>query len=315
MNLDDVASFVRVVDLGTISAAAAAEGVPKSTISRRIARLEDALGVELLRRSPRSFALTEDGRLLHTRATGALQELANVEQALSDARETPRGTLVVTAPHDLGRSIAVAELLAQYRARYPEVSVHVRLEERVLDLVAEGVDVALRAHGGDIPGEAGLMTRSLGAQRARLYASPDYLARHEEPSSPAELDRHEVVAHSTASSRTLVLYHSDGTETRPSVSPAHRVNDFGLAQALVQSGAGIGILPDFAANEPEREGRLVCVLRDWSARSAQLSLVWPASRHLAPRVRAFIDLASRRLGAEGLDLARRFPARNGNDPP
>src|SRR5689334_7291184 len=123
MNLNDLASFIRVVELGTISAAAAAEGVPKSTISRRIARLEDELGVELLRRSARAFALTEDGQLLHARSTAALQELADVEQQLSETGESPRGRLVVSGPRDLGSSDTVTKMFAEYRTTYPEVDV------------------------------------------------------------------------------------------------------------------------------------------------------------------------------------------------
>ncbi|HVI01714.1 MAG TPA: LysR family transcriptional regulator, partial [Enhygromyxa sp.] len=163
MDLNDLASFVRVVELGTISAAAAAEGVPKSTISRRIARLEDELGVELLRRSARSFGLTEDGRMLHARSAAALQELADVERQLTQTDDIPRGRLVLTAPRDIAGSVAFAKLLAEYRSTYPDVRVEVRLERRYVDLIGEGVDVALRAHNGEIPGDAGLLTRSLGA--------------------------------------------------------------------------------------------------------------------------------------------------------
>ncbi len=180
MNLNDLASFVRVVDLGTISAAAAAEGVPKSTITRRVARLETELGVELLRRSARSFTVTDDGRLLHQRSSGAVRELMDAEQALAASAEMPNGRLVVTAL-DFGRSEAFAELVVGYRARYPDVTVEVRLENRAVDLIYEGVDVGIR--GGDVPGTSQLMARSFDMPPAGFYASPEYVQRREVPAT------------------------------------------------------------------------------------------------------------------------------------
>jgi DNA-binding transcriptional LysR family regulator len=295
LNLNDLASFVRVVELGTISAAAAAEELPKSTISRRVARLEEALGVELLRRSGRSFIVTEDGQLLHARAAGALQELADVEQALEDGRETPRGTLVITGPHDLSRVPVFSELLVEYRSRYPEVHVVVRLEGRVVDLILEGVDIGFRAHDGDIPGDPGLMARSLGAPVAGLYASPDYLRRRGTPTTPAALVEHELVAH-IAIPETLVLHCVTGDTATTLMRSMFRVNDFGLVQGLAEAGAGVAVLPASTARLP-RESALVRLLPQWSTRTGQLTLVWPASRQLAPRVRSFIDLATERMAA------------------
>ncbi len=135
MNLNDLASYVRVVDLGTIAAAAKAEGVPRSTITRRIARLEEDLGVELLRRSARSFAITEDGHLLHRLASGSIRELHGAERALtSSISDAPSGRLVISAP-DFARSEPFADLLARYRHRYPEVGIALRVENHVVDLV------------------------------------------------------------------------------------------------------------------------------------------------------------------------------------
>lgn len=297
MNLNDLASFVRVVELGTISAAADAEELPKSTISRRIARLEEALGVELLRRSGRSFMVTEDGQLLHARAAGALQELADVEQALEDGREMPRGTLVITAPHDLSRVPAFTELLVEYRSRYPDVRVVVRLEGRIIDLILEGVDIGFRAHGGEIPGDRGLMARSLGAPLAGLYASPDYLRRRGTPTTPAALSEHELVTH-IAFSESLVLRCATGETTTTSMAAVFRVNDFGLVQSLAEAGAGVAVLPASSTANSPRESALVRLLPEWSMRAGQLTLVWPASRQLAPRVRSFIDMASERMAAD-----------------
>ncbi len=295
MNLNDLASFIRVVELGTISAAAAAEGVPKSTISRRIARLEDELGVELLRRSARSFALTEDGRLLHARSASALQELADVELMLTQTETAPRGRLVLTAPRDIAGSEAFAKLLAEYREMHPEVRVEVRLEMRYVDLVGEGVDVALRAHEGEIPGDAGLMTRSLGAPRAGFFASREYVERRGLPGSPAQLRDHELVLHKLVVGRRLVLRSAAGGQTLELPPPTFVLDDFGLAQRIVEAGGGIGLLVELSVHPRVADGQVVRALPDWSLQLGRISLVWPASRHLAPRVRCFVALASERL--------------------
>lgn len=295
MDLNDLASFIRVVELGTISAAAAAEGVPKSTISRRIARLEDALGVELLRRAARSFALTEDGRLLHARSRAALQELADVELQLGEAGDVPRGRLVFSAPRDIASVESFARLLADYRASCPEVRVEVRLESRYVDLVGEGVDVALRAHEGQIPGDAGLMSRSLGHGRAKLYASPEYIERRGRPETLAELSEHELVLHKVLTRRPLVFECGGGQRTIKLGTPAFVLDDFELVRRVIEAGGGIGILAENSANDDLR-GTLVDVIPACSIPFGRLSLVWPASRHLAPRVRIFVDLAARRLG-------------------
>lgn len=296
MNLNDLASFVRVVELGTISAAAAAEGVPKSTISRRIARLEDELGVELLRRSARAFALTEDGQLLHARSTAALQELTDIEQQLTEAGEVPRGRLVVSGPRDIAGSDTIAKLFAEYRASFPAVDVEIRLESRYVDLIGEGVDVALRAHGSEIPGGTGLMSRLIGKSQGKLYASPQYLAQRGKPRSITDLAKHEFVLHRLMIGRPISLRSSNGDERSIDAGTiAFCVDDFGLLRRMVEVGGGIGLLAELAVGTSLRAGTLLPVLPSWSIQLGRLSLVWPASRHLSPRVRSFVDLATQRL--------------------
>jgi DNA-binding transcriptional LysR family regulator len=296
MNLNDLASFVRVVELGTISAAAAAEGVPKSTISRRIARLEDELGVELLRRSARAFALTENGQVLHARSAVALQELVDIEQQLTEVAEVPRGRLVVSGPRDIAGSDTIAKLFAEYRASYPAVDVEIRLEARYVDLIAEGVDVALRAHGAEIPGGAGLMSRFIGGSQGKLYSSPDYLARRGKPRSIDDLAKHDLVLHKVMRARPIVMRSTKGNERSIDVGKiAFWLDDFGLIRRMVEVGAGIGLLAGLGVGSSLRAGNLVPVLPVWSTALGRLSLVWPESRHLSPRVRSFVDLATRRL--------------------
>lgn len=294
MNLDDLATFVRVVELGTFTAAAQAEGVPKSTVSRRVARLEDQLGVALLQRSARSFTVTDDGRLLVRRAAGAVRELEEIGQVIDDLAGVPRGRLVLTTAHDLGRQRQVAELIAAYRSAHPQVTVEVRLEERMVDLVREGVDVALRAHGAPrIPGEAGLMARAVGGARSGLFGSAAYLESRGAPRTPEALVEHDLVAHVATADRPLRLWSHGEERVVELPEPVAVVNDFGLAEGLIAAGVGLGLLPSAATPIDA----LVRVLPEWQGQAGYLSLVWPDSRHQSPRVRAFIDLAVQRLTA------------------
>lgn len=298
MNLADLASFVRVVDLGTLAAAARAEGVPKSTLSRRITRLEAQLGVALVRRAARGFALTEDGRLLYERAGGPLRDLSRVAEALVEADQVPRGRLVLTAPHDLGASAEMVALVAELRRRYPEVQVELRLEDRVVDLVTEGVDVAIRAHVDEVPGGAELMVRALGQGRLGLFASPAWLATHGAPRAPQDLADADLVLHRAANAHGVILEGPGPPFTLDRARAVVRVNSFRAVRDLVHAGVGLGALPLSSPGPDWSDPGLERVLPEWSSRGGRLSLVWPASRHLAPRVRAFLDLASERLGVE-----------------
>ncbi len=297
INLNDLATFVRVAELGTFSAAAAAEGVPSSTISRRVARLEDDLGVELLRRAARSFNLTEDGRSLHARAIGGLRELEEAAKALTDRLEEPSGRLVVTAPEDLCTAPAVVDLLAAYTERHDEVELELRLLDRFADLVAEDIDVALRVHLTEVvPGDGALMARKLGVLQAALYAAPSYVDRHGAPDAPEGLASHPFVVHSTLAGPTVELNRDDGRTERLDVAKTRFASgSMHVVAAMIERGLGVGPLPRFAAEAAVREGRLVRLLPAWWIRAATLTLLWPSSRNMAPRVRAFLELASERL--------------------
>lgn len=295
MNLNDLSSFVKVVELGTITAAAEAEGVPKSTISRRIAKLEDALGLELLRRAARSFTVTEDGQLLYVRAQGALRELHDVERALVDASDVPRGKLRVTATHGHGGTPEFSALLVDYMSRFPEVQLSVELEERMVDVVREGYDVALRAHSAQIRAEAGLMVRSLSAANGALFATQAYLDAHGTPTCPAELANHRFLSHTGVNRKTRYLVRGTHKVELDTSGTVFEANDFDLIRAQVEANNGIAMLPvEVTARHSAFE--LVQVLPEWITATGRLSLVWPASRNLSPKVRAFIELAVEHLG-------------------
>ncbi len=279
MDLNDLHTFALVAELGTFAAAATRLQVPRSTVSRRVARLEAELDLALLTRSSRSFVLSDDGRALFERCAPALRDIADVERDLADSTAAPRGRLRITASIDLGSTGYLAKLLAGYGARYPDVQVSLEVTNRVVDLMEEGIDLGFRAHAAPLPDRGDLVARRLGAITTGVYASPTYLACHGAPTEVGALGQHRPVAHARAPLA--------GWPTSPPLT----ADDYGPVASLLAAGAGVGGLPDFVARPYVAQGQLVRVLPDWQPAPATLSLVWLRSRHMAPRLRAFIDLA------------------------
>ena len=301
MNLTDLETFVRVAEVGTMSSAARQLGVPKSTVSRRLSRLEQSLGVALLRRSARSFTLTDDGQALQARCAPALRQIAEAQRNLSDAIEEPRGQLSVTVSIDFGVTARFAALVAGFRRVYPGVSLQVMATNRMVDLVEEGFDVAFRLGPAQLPDSDSLMCSRLGDSGGGIYASPSYLERVGEPTHPTELKAHALLSHTaTPFQGGWPLQHSetDSVITVP-VVPKITLNDFAPLGALLAEEAGFGLLPRFVAAEYVARGQLVSVLPDWCLAGGNIWLVWLRSSHLAPRVRSFIDYVKRNLETDG----------------
>ncbi len=288
MNLNDLDTFIAVVEAGTFSATAEKLRVPKSTVSRRVARLEEELGVALLNRASRSFEISDDGRALYDRCAPALRDIADVERDLADSDAAPRGRLCVTTSIDFGTTDYVADLLAAYGERCPEVRVDLQITNRMVDLLEENVDIAFRTHVGALPGRDDLVARRICPVSIGVYASPRYIERFGRPAGMNDLARHRVVAHGT---NYLAAWPA---------APSVTADDYRPVAAILAAGAGIGVLPDFVASPYTARDRLVRVLPDWTVPPATLSVVWLRSRHLAPRVRAFIDLAVERAATSEL---------------
>lgn len=306
MNLNDLQTFVRVAETGSFTKVADELGVPKSTISRRVVRLEEGLGLELLHRGARGLHVTEHGAILRDRCAAALREIADVQRAVVDAGDTPRGMLRITAPKDLGTTLLFARLLTEFRVRFPEITLIVDLGTRRVDLVEEGFDVAVRVHSERLPDTSGLMMRQLGSVVGGLFASPEYLQRKGKPRRPTDLSRHDCVcAAGPRGEARWRLQKGNGGEPFDFEPPATLLaNDYGLVLAALQAGAGIGLLPTFFAQGSVERGDLVQVLPGLRTAEGAVSLVWPATRHLAPRVRAFIDFMTEHVRAGVLSLPK-----------
>jgi DNA-binding transcriptional LysR family regulator len=289
VDLNDVAAFVRVAEDGGFTAAARALRVPKSTVSRALSRLERELDVRLVQRTTRSFALTDAGRAYYERVRGAVAQVAEASADAADRSDEPRGTVRITAPVDLGEAF-LADVIVRFVEKYPQIRFDVSLTARVVDLVAEGFDLALRASP---MGDSTLVVRKLGPAHMGLFASPAYLARKGTPARVEDLASHDFVAFRASGLKNpLTLVGPDGERSFhvPETS-AVTADDLLFVNAATTSGAGIGLLPLFFSSctvALESRG-LTRVLPDWNVRGTPLHLVAPAGRHEPRRVRLFRD--------------------------
>ncbi len=286
-DIEEVIAFLRVAESGSFTAAAQRLRVPKSTVSRRVTRLETKLGAQLLHRTTRNLALTEVGVEFQARAGRALAGLEEATSAVRDGLGTVRGHLRVTAPYDLATG-PLATVIGVFSRTYPQVTVELLLSDHTIDLVAEGIDIALR--GAVALPDSSLVARKLASQSLMLAASPAYAAKHGLPSTPADLHRHELaVMRGNHGQAKLQLHHTDGTIEDLHVRAAVSVNGFGFLRAAAVAGSYIATLPDMHANPEIHSGRLVRVLPEYTAGVGNVFLVHPATKVIPAKVRAFRD--------------------------
>lgn len=285
--IEEIVAFLRVAETGSFTAAGERLALPKSTVSRRVARLEDKLGVQLLHRTTRSLALTEAGNLFQEQAGRALAGLEEATLAAREGRETPRGHLRLTAPYDLGAG-SLAAVIAAFTRKHPEVTVELLLTDRTLDLVAEGLDLALR--GAAALPDSSLVARKLTSLQFYLVASPAYLERRGTPRAPAQLQGHDFALLRANNGRgKLPLHGPDGAVEELSVRAAISANGFGFLRSAAIEGGYIGMLPDMYATLDIRAGRLVRVLPEHTVGAGNVFLVHPAAKVLPAKARVFRD--------------------------
>jgi DNA-binding transcriptional LysR family regulator len=283
--LSGLIAFAKAGSLGSYTAAARSLSISPSAISKSIHRLEQHLGVRLFSRTTRSLSLTAEGRVLHERAVQLLLDAEEFEQAAAATRAEPVGTLKVTASLPLGANV-IAPALPAFRERYPRLNIDLRLTDKLVDIVEEGTDVAVRA--GNIA-EPQLMNLPLGPHRINAFASPEYLARRGTPFHPDEIEGHDCVNFRYQSSgQPLRWPFRVGSTTIEVIPQAGIIVDCGEAVAKVlAAGSGIGISPNYVAAPYVARGELVPVLTDFSVERFTFSALWPESRRSNPNVKAF----------------------------
>jgi DNA-binding transcriptional LysR family regulator len=284
--LTGLVAFARTASLGSYTAAARALGISPSAVSKSVQRLEVSLGLLLLNRTTRTMTLTVDGRDLHERALRLLHEIEQIEQSAAVSRAEPSGTLKVTAPLPVGIHI-LAPALPAFRQRYPKVTIDLRLGDRYIDLIEEGIDVALRV--GEI-GDSRLVSRRLAPHRICAFASPAYLEKHGTPRTVQEIMDHECVNFRYQSSGQLLRWPFNVNGRIVEISPNTGIvidTTDGVTAAMV-AGAGIGISPTYAAAASVERGELVPVLAEFAVEKFDLTALWPESRRGNPNVKAFV---------------------------
>jgi DNA-binding transcriptional LysR family regulator len=286
MGLDLLTTFEAVARTRGFSAAAAELRMPKSSVSRGVARLEADLGAQLLFRTTRQVSLTEAGTALYDRIAPLLASMRAALSEVPERAEEPAGTLRVTAPADLSE-LVLAEVVTRYTARYPAVSVELHLTGRVVDLVGEGFDAALRV--ASRLRDSTLVVRKVAALTFQLYAAPRYLARRGAPRGEADLAAHEWVVFRSGPQKLRV---TGGKVAPPGTAGRIVCDDLLFARDAVRAGGGLGFLPTFMAGPDVVAGTLVRVLPRLERSAGALYFVTPAARHVPAKVEAFRDLVA-----------------------
>lgn len=290
MDLNEAAVLVKVVQAGGFSAAARLLGLPTSTVSARVARLEKRLGVTLLRRTTRRLHVTEAGQLYYQHASAGLAQMLAAEAAVTEALGAPRGALRVTAPVDLGDQL-LGQVMNLMRQHWPQVSVDMVLMNRHADLIGEGIDVAIRA--GALR-DSTLIAKRVGVALWVPFASPAHLATTPALDSPQDLRHHCCLQFTPIGKDAWTLRNPQGSVTVP-MSGQVLVNDVGVIRSMALAGAGVALLPSYLCQEDCDQGRLVRVLSDWHANADPIHIVYPRQSFVPPSVRVFVDLASEAL--------------------
>ena len=286
--------FVAVVENGGFSAAARKLGISKSAVSKRINQLEDHLGVRLLHRTTRKLSLTEAGERYLEHAAEALAAANRAEDAVTELQGEPQGQLRICSPMSFGR-LHVAPLIPKLLKRYPKLQIDLVMDDRKVDLVAGGFDVAIRA--GNLPAST-LIARKLAPVRQVLCASPDYIDRYDRPGTPAELSGHNCVLYSYSSDAgEWTLIGESGPET-VTVSGSYQVNNSEALLEALREGIGIGRLPTFVAGPDLKAGRLVKLFESYRIPEFTLYAVFPEREYLPAKLRVFLDFAIEYFGGD-----------------
>ena len=285
MDLNDIVVFTKVVETKSFTGAAEQLGLPKSTVSRKLAQLEERLGVRLVQRTTRKLALTDIGEAYYERAARIVADLAAAEQLVTDMQATPRGRLRITAPIDMS-SQYLGSIIASFLAAHPDVNVELDATDRVVDLIEEGFDLGFRF--GPLP-ESTLIAKKLGTFEGMLVASPAYLARRPAPTTIDELEDHDKILF-LPNARTQGWTMVNGTQSYELGRPARftGTNFFSVRDAVL-AGGGISMMAEFVVACEIAAGRLVRVLPEWHGRVTEMNAVSPARQNLPPRLSLFLE--------------------------
>lgn len=290
--LNGLLAFARTAELGSFVTAGRALGISASAVGKSVARLEQELGVRLLQRSTRRIGLTEEGKLFNERARRILDDIEDAEAMLSRTRETPRGRLRISTP--IVTYHLLLPVLSEFMARYPEIELDIDFNDRIVDVIEEGIDVAIRS--GELP-DSRLVSRPVAPFRMILCAASSYLDRHGTPDTPADLAAHFGIHFRFLNSGRLLNWPFITGSAAPQIRSMLTCNNMEALKGATIAGLGIACMPDFLVREALEEGTLRTVLDEHVDGRGQFRMLWPSNRHLSPKVRVFVDFMPERLAA------------------
>lgn len=286
--LHEIEVFVAIAEAGGLSRAATRLRLSPPAVTRTLASLEDRLGVRLFNRTTRSLTITEAGQRLLERSRRILADIEDAETDLAGEATVPRGHLTVTASVTFGRAI-LAPIICDFLRDHQEITISAVFLDRVTNLVDEGFDIAVRI--GDLP-ESGLIARKVGSVRRLLVASPTYIQQHGSPASPGDLGRHSLIAFTGLMPLREWRHISVSKPQSTTLTPAFEVNDALAALQAAEAGHGIAPALSYMVADQLRDGRLVEVLAENSLLPVPVNILHSGARHVAPKVRAFIDFSA-----------------------
>ena len=288
LSLSNIATFIQVATAGNFAEAAARMGLSTSATSKAVQRLEDDLGVKLFHRTTRSVSLTDEGERFYEGAQRLIDEAEALTAEILNTREAPRGRLVVSAPAVFGR-VWLTDKILDFMKLYPEVQVEVNFEDRLADLAADGIDVAVRL--GELTDSANLVVRKLFNDHIYTCASPDYVEKYGTPQHVGDFEGHRCIHYRVRNTGRFFpfQFQVDGETIRQTFNPTLVLNSVDAIRRASERGLGISQLPSYLAAEAIREGRLVEVLPENRMTAFPYSLVYLDRRLVSPRIRALVD--------------------------
>ncbi|WDR04061.1 LysR family transcriptional regulator [Devosia algicola] len=284
-DLARIRAFVQVFDSGGFSAAARQHGRSKALLSKYVTDLENYLGVRLMNRTTRKLGLTEAGEVYYREASALLQQLDDLDASITDQTSEPRGLLRVSAPRNFGER-TLAPVIFGFLTKYPKVSLDLRLEDRYVDLVDEGIDVALRI---STLADSSLIARKIADMQIVAAGSPALLERLGTPRHPEDLRTMPCVIDTNLQGQSNWRFNDNGKTVSVPVTGPVRVNSPLAARQAAVEGLGFAVMPSYLADPAIADGSLVAILEDFMPTGQTLQAVYPHRRHLAGKVRALID--------------------------
>ncbi|WP_430389717.1 LysR substrate-binding domain-containing protein [Dyella sp. 20L07] len=293
-DLNDLYFFAAVVEHGGFSSAGRALGIPKSRLSKRIAQLEERLGVRLLQRTTRRFVVTEVGERFYGHCRAVLEEARAAQEAVDELRSEPRGVVRVSCPVSLVQTV-IGHVLPDFLAQNPKMQVRLQATDRRVDVIGEGFDVAIRVRS-KLDTDATLVMRTFGQSRVLPVASPELLKRYGHPKLPSDLSNLPALSMSEhEGAQSWELLDAQGERVVVDIKPRLICGDFAALLECAKRGVGVTLLPEFVCGPAVARGELEVVLPEWSVPQGTMHFVYPSRRGLLPGVRAFVDFLAENL--------------------